>query len=362
MELLLPSRRVVPRILNEREQIILQAVVQLYILHGTPVGSRNVSKYLERTIRMSPATVRNCMSDLEELGYIMHPHTSAGRVPTDIGYRFYVDSLSTQNMLSMSATDIPLPDLGSTPREHIIRDASRVLSSLSRHLGLVQLPQLSSAVVRRVEIVQLSSERFVIIIDLDSETLKTVSLETSTPIDHDTIDSLSRYINQRLVGRSLDELKTIFAETLEPEPMHRANFLRLFVEQIGSISSETTSGSILVSGTTNLLDHSETSAPERLRSVIELIENEDVIVHLLGSTSGVEGVSVRIGNEIEDASLQEYSLIATKYRAGNAQGSLGIIGPRRMDYARMISIVHMMSSVLTNTLSARTPDSPFRRL
>lgn len=362
MEFVWSSRRVESRPLTEREQIILQAVVQLYILHGIPVGSRNVSKYLERTVRMSAATVRNSMADLEEYGYITHPHTSAGRIPTDIGYRFYVDSLSTQNVLPITATDFPLPDLGAAPREHVIRDASRVLSSLSRHLGLVQLPQLSTAVVRRVEIVRLTSERFVIIIDLDSETLKTVSLETSTPIDHDTIDSLSRYINERLVGRPLQEIHAIFTESIEPQSVGPSNLLRLFVEQIGSISNDTASGSILVSGATNLLDHTETAAPERLRSVIELIENEDVIVHLLGSASGTDGVSVRIGNEIHDASLQDYSLIATTYRAGNAQGSLGIIGPRRMDYARMISIVHMMSTVLTNTLSVRTPDSPLGRL
>jgi heat-inducible transcriptional repressor len=355
------SRHFDARGLTQRETSILQAVVHLFILHGTPVGSRNVSKYLERSMPLSPATVRNSMMDLEELGYIMHPHTSAGRIPTDKGYRFYVDSLTVE-LPHVPAPSLPLPGLIHASREGIIRDASRVLSSLSKHLALVQIPLLTRALVRRVEILQLSTERLVVVIDLDSDTVRTISLETSTPVDRSAIDDLVRFMNDRLAGRPLDDVHRLFAESSEQLPIHDPSLLRLFVDQLSNLASEYVPGSVHVSGTTNLIDISEQTSPDRLKSVIELIENEDVIVHLLGNASSTEGISIKIGNEITDANLADYSLVATTYRAGNAQGSLGIIGPRRMDYGRMIGIVQMMSTVLTNTLNGTTPDNADSRL
>lgn len=357
----LPARHFETRGLTQRETSILQAVVHLFILHGTPVGSRNVSKYLDRTMPLSPATVRNSMMDLEDLGYIMHPHTSAGRVPTDKGYRFYVDSLSWDNT-HLPQHSIPIPGIGSASRDAIVKDASRVLSSLSKHLALVQIPQLTRAIVRRVEIIQLSTERLVVVIDLDSDTIRTISLETSTPVDHSTIEGLSRFMNERLMGRPLDEVHDRIAESADQLIIHDSSLLRLFVDQLANITSEHAPGSVHVSGTTNLIDIHEKSSPDRLRSVIELIENEDVIVHLLGQASTSDGISVKIGNEITDANLADYSLVATTYRAGTAQGSLGIIGPRRMDYGRMISIVQMMSTVLTNTFNGSTTDIADSRL
>jgi heat-inducible transcriptional repressor len=334
--------------------------VHLFILHGIPVGSRNVSKYLQRSMPLSPATVRNSMMDLEELGYITHPHTSAGRIPTDIGYRFYVDSLSVSSSVS-STPQIAVPELATASRETIIRDASRVLSSLSKHLALVQIPQLTRSIVRRAEVIPLSSERLVVLIDLDSDMIRTISLETTTPIEFSSIDALSRFVNDKLLGRPLEEVRLIFADSADAG-LANSSLLRLFVDQLSSITREPFTGSVHVSGTTNLLDNHEHHTPERLRGVIELIENEDVIIHLLGSASGSDGVSVKIGNEIVDANLADYSLVATTYRAGNAQGSLGIIGPRRMDYGRMIAIVQMMSGVLTSTFNCSTPDVQDSRL
>ncbi|MFN6113038.1 MAG: heat-inducible transcription repressor HrcA, partial [Bacteroidota bacterium] len=164
------------RELNERERTILQAVVHLYILGGTPVGSRMLSTFLARTMPLSPATIRNTMADLELMGYITHPHTSAGRMPTDRGYRFYVDSLITAQPPDLNrglqGADAAVADLLNVPRESVVRDASRILGSLSKHLAVVQIPTVREARVRRVEIVALSSERFVVIIDLDSERVR----------------------------------------------------------------------------------------------------------------------------------------------------------------------------------------------
>lgn len=351
MSVVLPVDR---KEISERERIILRAIVQLFILHATPVGSRVVSRYLEPIMPLSPASIRNSMSDLEAMGYITHPHTSAGRMPTDQGYRFYVDSLQ-EGTLEPSDALLAASDLLIVPRESIVRDASRILGSLSRHLAMVQLPRLREAVVKRVEIFSLSSERVLVVIALDSDIVRTLTLETTDAFESGTLEGVSRQLNERLSGRPLDNLLSVVPEVLAAAAPATHGLLRLFIEQVGNLVAPMTGASVHISGTQNLLSQPEFDAPDRLRSVIELVENEDVIVHLLGSASQSEGVTVQIGNEINNQDLQEYSLIATTYRAGSATGSLGIIGPRRMDYGRMISIVQVMSSVLTRTLGDGTP-------
>ena len=345
------------RALAERERTILQAIVHLYILTGTPVGSRVLSSFLSRTMPLSPATIRNTMADLEILGYITHPHTSAGRMPTDLGYRFYVDSLSSSQPHElpnrMVQSEEAVLDLLNTPKESVIRDATRILGSLSKHLALVQIPRFREARVRRVEVVALSSERFVIIIDLDSDIVRTVSLETRTAVAFESVREIARFLTERLQDRPLHDIMSIVLADNYPPEIESA-LLRLFVEQIGSFSAAESS-TVHVSGATNLLGQPESESPERLRSIIELIENEDVIVHLLGSSSAADGVTVQIGNEIPHVELRDYSLITSTYRAGTARGTLGVIGPRRMDYGRMIGIVQLMSGVLSKSFGQNTP-------
>ncbi|MBU3698475.1 MAG: heat-inducible transcription repressor HrcA [Candidatus Kapabacteria bacterium] len=346
------------RDLSERERTILQAVVHLYILGGMPVGSRVLSSFLSRTMPLSPATIRNTMADLEMMGYITHPHTSAGRLPTDLGYRFYVDSLIESQPLpfpaELQSADAAVADLLNTPRESVVKDATRILGSLSRHLAIVQLPTVRQARVRRVEIVALSSERFVVIIDLDSELVRTVSLETRTAVELESIQEIGRYLNERLHGRPLADVTELLSEGASPHAIE-SSLLRLFVDQIGSIDVTNDGSTVHVSGATNLIAQPHHDSPERLRTIIELIENEDVIVHLLGSSSGTEGITVRIGNEMPNVELRDYSLVTSTYRAGTARGTLGVIGPRRMDYGRMINIVQLMSGVLSRTFGQHTP-------
>lgn len=341
--------------LNDRERAILRAIVQLFVLHAVPVGSRVVSKYLERSLPLSAATIRNTMSDLEAMGYISHPHTSAGRTPTDLGYRFYVDSLVDVSKISAQESDQVISDLIALPRESVMRDASRILGSLSRHLAMVQMPHLRASLVKRVEIIPLSSERLLVVIALDSDIVRTLTLETHDVVENGMVEAVSRQLNERLVGRPLNEISMIMSHLLAPSADSEPALLRLFVEQVGNLVSLQQSGTVHISGAQNLITQPEFEAPERLRSVIELVENEDVIIHLLGATTEVGVVSVRIGNELDEAHMSDYSLVSTTYRAGHATGSLGIIGPRRMDYARMISIVQLMSGVLTRTLSNNTP-------
>lgn len=333
--------------LSDRERTILQAIVQLFILHASPVGSRVVSKFLEREMKLSPATIRNIMSDLEELGYIAHPHTSAGRMPTDKGYRFYVDTLMDVEHLPHQDTAI-LGELVHRPKELLFRDASKILSSLSHHLAVVRIPRFGDVVVRHVEILQLSSERLLVVLSLESDIVQTITMETASMPASGTVDEVKRLINERLVGRPLRMLSEIFPEAQRDDHGSTPSLVRLFVEHVERLGNVGTGTSVHVAGAQQLLTLPEFEDPDRMRSVIELIENEDVIIHLVDSAAQ-DGLNVRIGNELENEQFTDYSLVTTTYRVGSATGSVSLIGPKRMQYSRMMSLVQMVSNVLNTS-------------
>ncbi|HCN04194.1 MAG TPA: heat-inducible transcription repressor HrcA [Bacteroidetes bacterium] len=339
-----------PEDLNERERTILRAIVHLFILHATPVGSRVVSRYLERELPLSPATIRNVMSDLEDAGFIMHPHTSAGRMPTDLGYRVYVDYLMKMELLPSRETETVVNSLMDTPKESVIREASKMLGSLSHHLALVELPQLRDAVVERVEILRLSSDKLLVVIALESDVVRTVSLEWDGNLTDVRLDEITRLINERLAGRTLSQLPLLFPDSTSDDASAARSLIRLFVEHVGKLATTSDSSSIHLAGRQNLLQLPEFEDPARMRSVIELIENEEVIVHVLGSTRDEPGVTVKIGNEIDHDVFSDYSLVATTFRSGSMSGSVGLIGPKRMDYNRMINLVNVVSGVLSRKL------------
>lgn len=344
MALYIPQQR---EELTDRERTILQAIVQLFILHASPVGSRIVSKFLEREMKLSPASIRNVMADLEDLGYVAHPHTSAGRMPTDKGYRFYVDSLMDLDNLPHQDTAL-LDELANRPKEQLLRDASKILSSLSHHLAVVRIPRFGDVVVRNIEIMQLSSERLLVILSLESDLVQTITLETTMMPTSGTVDQVKRLINERLVGRPLKHLSEIFPEAMRDDPGQAPSLVRLFVEHVERLGSVGSGSNVHVAGAQRLLALPEFDDPGRMRSVIELIEDEDVIIHLVDSAT-TDGVNVRIGNELEHEQLADYSLVTTTYRVGSATGSVSLIGPKRMQYSRMMSLVQMVSNVLNTS-------------
>ncbi len=338
--------------LNERELIILRAIVHLYVLHAIPVGSRVLSKYLERESPLSPATIRNVMSDLEERDFITHPHTSAGRIPTDKGYRLYVDALMEQVHPSKEETKRLVSDLALSPRDTLMRDASRLLGSLSHNLALVQLPQLANILVRKVEMFLVSSDKILVVLALESDIIQTLTIETHMSADSRSIEDVSRLINERIVDKPLSTIHLLFPEVLQESDQSLPMLVRLFVDHVGKLTM-TGPTTVHMAGRTNLISHPEFEDPERLRSVIELVENEDVIIHVLGNSPADDVVQVRIGNELDNSTMLDYSMVSTTYRVGSAVGSVGLIGPKRMQYSRMMNLVQMVSIALSKNLSGR---------
>lgn len=334
--------------LNERQTDILKRIIQLYILKAAPVGSRALAKFIEREISLSPATLRNIMSDLEEREFITHPHTSAGRVPTDKGYRFYVNAISGSGDAAIENITIPKV-LGVSDSENILRDASKLLSMLSQFLGVVKIPTVVECKVQKIEIINLGYNKILVVIALDSNIVKTVTLEARFDTDAFKLYEISNYINEKISGKTLAYIREHFRGMMNEIIDSEAHIIRLFTESLDRIfDNKDSQDRILMGGAQNLLAHPEFDDKEKVRSVIELIENEDIVIHLLDTYDEPGGIKVLIGGEMHNDILDDYSLVVTSYNIGAAKGSIGLIGPKRMNYPKMMSIVKSVADSLSN--------------
>ncbi|MCX6146667.1 MAG: heat-inducible transcriptional repressor HrcA [Candidatus Kapabacteria bacterium] len=338
------------RELSEREQEILRSIINLYILKASPVGSRSLSKYLEDKLNLSAASLRNIMSDLEEMDYISHPHTSAGRIPTDKGYRFYVDSLSNFNS---SENDIITINqsiiIEGNDNDQIFKEATKVLGALSQYLSVIKIPQILDIKVQKMQLISLASTRLLVVLALDSNIVRTVTLEADFEFNTKYLDKISNYINERVSGKSLRFLRENFAELVSEMGYREYPLIRLFVDSVDKIfDTAQDKDKIVTSGTQNLINHPEFDVLSKVKSVIELVENEDIIVHLLDNFGEINnGIKVMIGSEMDNTIMDDYSIILSSYSLGNAIGTIGVIGPKRMNYSRMINLVQGVSSIIS---------------
>jgi len=338
-----------PLELNEREQAILRSIIHLYLINAKPVGSRSLSKYLERELKLSPATIRNVMSDLEEKEYIKHPHTSAGRIPTDKGYRVYVDSLMTPQDLSEKDLETVKCSVETEASDTILKGATKVIGLISKYLGLAEIPHLYNLIVQKIELIQLSSNRLLVVIALESNIIRTVTLETEFDMHKDNLDEISIYINEKISAKKLGFIKENFSEMIKDFGSSDAPLVRLFIDSVDKIFQlYQEKDRIHIAGTQNLLYLPEFDDLERVRSVIELVENEDVIIHILDSKENQDSdINIMIGKEMQNELLEDYSFVSTKYFIGSAIGSIGLIGPKRMNYAKVIPLVQYVSEMIT---------------
>ena len=339
--------------LNDREKNILRYVIQQFILTAAPVGSRYITKKYD--VGVSPATVRNIMFDLEESGLIIHPHTSAGRVPTDKGYRFYVDSLMELQKLKISEKGMITKGFENKLLEtdEIFKVTSELLSRITNQLAYISYPKIDSSIFEKLQIVSLSSSRILIVISITSGLVKTITLEISTEIKSTQIEAVQSLLNERLTGLTFKEIRSSFTERFKDVPKDHAGIIRLFVDSMDKIFNEVKQAdSLYITGAKNVIKQPEFEHPERFQSVIELIEDKNIIVHILEKSvdQNQNQVFISIGSENDDEKLDDYSLITKEYKMGNSSGTLGIIGPKRMEYSKVVSIVDYVSKILTEFL------------
>ena len=348
--------------LTERQREILRLIVQHYVLTASPVGSRYLSRV--SSLGLSDATTRNVMADLEYLGYVDHPHTSAGRMPTDKGYRLYVDDLMARERVTAAERNAVARLLATavTP-EDVLEASANILATLSRQLSMVLLPSLDEGILERVEIAQLSSSRLLVVLVASSGRVRTVTLETETAIGQSKLDELRILLNERLAGRSFRDVKATFRERMSDLSDHDRSTLRLFIDAPERLFDESGAERVKISGAKNIFSQPEFQRRDIARdaefqSIIELIDNEDVVIHVLERSTddgpgAAPSVAIRIGSELEERNMTGYSLICTKYQIGGELGVIGLIGPKRMDYGKIAPIVEYVGRAMSGILSTK---------
>jgi len=352
--------------LSEREREILRLIIQHYVLTAAPVGSRYLSRVA--TLGLSDASMRNVMADLEYSGYIDHPHTSAGRTPTDKGYRTYVNDLMARERLSdaeRKAVSRSFAD--AVTAEDVLKESTGILAKLSKQLSLVLLPAFDDGILEKVEIVQLSTNRILVVLAASSGRVRTITLETEAGLSPTKIDELGSLLNSRLSGLSLREIKATFRDRVQDLSDHDKGVLRVFLDAPDRLFEDGGSERVRVTGARNILAQPEFQkklnvSDQEFQSVIELMESEEVVIHIversvgglqMGDENGTGGVAIRIGSELEEERMQNYSVICTKYQIGDQSGTIGLIGPKRMDYARMAPLVEYVAKAMSNALNTK---------
>ncbi|MEX0911816.1 MAG: heat-inducible transcriptional repressor HrcA [Gemmatimonadota bacterium] len=346
--------------LSEREHRVLEAVVRTYVETAEPAGSRTVARRFK--LGISPATVRNTMSDLEQKGYLYHPHTSAGRMPTDRGYRFYVNELLNQpRRLDADAQELLL-ELQTTERtgvELLIRRAAQVLGLLTSELGVATGPALNEAILERIELVSVADGKVLFVMTLRAGGVRTVFVDVPTEIPAGALVVVAQVLNERLAGLTLSEVRTTLSVRLrDSAPLgdrSASDLLNIFIQSAEDwLELPSAEGTLHLGRASVLADQPEFQSGSRLKGLIELTEQTDLLRGMLVSRSGTEGLTVTIGAEHSDPALTGFTIVTSEYNVGELRGVIGVIGPTRMPYDRVITLVEGTSALVSEFLALPT--------
>ena len=336
--------------LDRRAQILLKTLVERYIAEGEPVGSRALSRY--SGLDLSPATIRNVMADLEDLGFIASPHTSAGRIPTPRGYRLFVDTLLTTKPLDRVEIN-QLED--NFHREHpqkLISSASQLLSELTHFAGMVVAPRRKSQAFMHIEFLSLSEKRVLLIIVTPDGNVQNRILLTEKAFSPSDLTTAANFLNKNYAGLTFDQIRRRLQDELK---QHREDMTSLMTTALEASDRAITESSeeYVISGEKNLLDSQDlASNMKRLRELFELFDRKTQIIQILDSSTRAQGVQIFIGGESGIAPLDECSVVTAPYEIdGQVVGTVGVIGPTRMAYERIIPIVDITARLLSSALS-----------
>ncbi|HQR57054.1 MAG TPA: heat-inducible transcriptional repressor HrcA [Burkholderiaceae bacterium] len=333
--------------IDERARTLLKTLIEHYIADGQPVGSRALSRL--SGLDLSPATIRNVMSDLEEMGFVASPHTSAGRVPTPRGYRFFVDTLVTLRPLEEQQTAIIEGRLREADPQRAIQTAAQLLSSLSQFAGVVLTPRRSSS-FKQVEFVRLSDRRVLLIIVTPEGDVQNRILLTQTSFTQPQLIEAANMLNEHFAGKSFSEVRTLLHSDLRRLREDISALMEAAVKA-GS-EAEAESDPVVVSGERNLLGSDLSTDVATLRRMFDLFEHKTRLIHLLDTSIGAHGVQIYIGGESQLVPMDEMSMVVAPYAVdGQVVGTLGVVGPTRMAYERVIPIVDITAKLLSSALS-----------
>lgn len=338
--------------LDERKFMILQAIIDDYIMTAMPVGSRTISR--KSGVGFSPATIRNEMSDLEELGYLDQPHTSAGRVPSNKAYRLYVDQLLKVGKLSVDECERmhDYMQAQSARVDGVIRSAAQILADATQYTSVIVAPKLGTLRIRHIQLVPVAECTALMIIVTNLGIVKDAVIRVPEGLDADDLYRISRMLTERLANKPLEAVRQTFAELLRDSDNNRKLMKEALMVIEKKLETED-SADVIVGGSSMLLNYPEYSDVEKAKSFLTVLESKDKLRKLLGSDGSME-VTIRIGAENDVPEMSDCSIVTARYRVGDqSTGTLGIIGPTRMNYNRVIPVLEFMSQAVTELLSNR---------
>ncbi len=337
--------------LDGRKKQILKVVTDDYISSAEPVGSRTIARRYD--LGLSPATIRNEMADLEEGGYLEQPHTSAGRVPSEKGYRYYVDALMSMRQLNGKEIELIYNELEKHHHEIevLIHQTSKILTQLTKYPSMVLGPQIQTAIIKHIQLVKLSEKTILVLIVTDTGCVENKVIEFENGITDLELDRISNLLNQKLRGVNLKDLKSNVIKEIRSEMVFQDQFfneaIKVLIKSIADHSQER----VFLDGATKILEQPEFSDIIKFKPLLKVLEEEETIYKLL--TNNLQrGAKVKIGSENESLGIQDCSVITAGYEiAGRTVGVIGVLGPTRMEYAKVLPIVEYTAGILSELLT-----------
>jgi heat-inducible transcriptional repressor len=337
--------------LTDRERQVLEAVIETYVQTAEPAGSRTIAK--RHQLGLSPATIRNTMSDLEEKGFLYHPHTSAGRIPTDQAYRVYVDSLMKPPRVAAAQSEQIREELSGERAvvEEILGRAAQVLGVLTNELGVAVSPSLEEAVLERLDLLQVSSERLLLVLALKSGVVRTIFVEVPSQMAAEAVAHVAVVLNERLAGLTLKEIRATLAARLRDAVAGpgSSELLNIFVQEAEELFDAPAPAGVVLGSTQPLAIQPEFATKERLQGLMEVTERRDLLRAALAKRGG-DGLTITIGQEHVDPRLAPFTLITSSYRFGTLSGVIGVMGPTRMPYDKIAALVEHTSRLVGELL------------
>ena len=338
--------------LSEREFRVLEAVIQTYIVTAEPAGSQTIAKRFG--LGVSPATIRSTMSDLEEKGYLFHPHTSAGRIPTDRAYRWYVDNLLQHAPPSDREQETLRSELPAShsPVEEILRRAAQLLGVLTQELGVAVAPTLRTLILERLELIQVATDRLLLVLKLRSGVVRTIFMQVPGSMPEEVVQRVAQTLNERLAGLTLEDIGRSLTDRLrdvEDTPPGR-ELVNIFIAEGEEFFALPTTPQEVVLGSAEMLaGQPEFAADGKIRDLLQITERRDLLRLALDSRRQ-QGLTVTIGAEHSDPRLGEFTLVTSRYRVGELSGVIGVLGPTRMPYDKIVGLVDHTSRLVEGLL------------
>lgn len=330
--------------LDARKQNVLMAIVQDYIATAEPVGSRTIARKYK--LGVSSATIRNEMADLEEMGYIEQPHTSAGRVPSDLGYRYYVDYLMKREEFNSGEAKLVLNGYLTKKQGigQVLRNAGQLISQITNYTGVVMTTGLARGSFKNIQLVHMGLGQSMVVVVTDAGAVHHRIIDIPESIQSADLETISGVLNHKLQGKTIEDIRMTLIQEIYLELAKQKHILDMAMDVIQEGLSMETGEKIYLGSIFNILNQPEFHNIEKVKVLLSLLENEHELANIMADVSPKDGVTVRIGEELENGRLKDYSMVLGTYSMkGKPAGSIGLLGPTRMDYARAVAVVEYMT-------------------